>query len=52
MEQSPSLDADSDSASQEIPGLLRNPSVHYRVHKISPIPGRCVTFHNKLFFYC
>jgi len=32
MEKSPSREANSHSASQEIPFLLFNPSVHYRVH--------------------
>jgi hypothetical protein len=33
MEQSPSWEADSRSASQEIPSVLCNPDVHYRVQK-------------------
>jgi hypothetical protein len=32
MEKSPSWEANSDSASQEITHLLWNPKVHYRVH--------------------
>jgi hypothetical protein len=51
MEQSPSCEANSHTASQVIPYLLLNPRVHYRIQKSPPISSPCLTFRNKLGFY-
>jgi hypothetical protein len=50
MEQSPSREADSHSANQEILSLLRKPKVHYRVHKSPSSLRPCLTFRNSFFF--
>jgi hypothetical protein len=45
MEQSPSSEANSHSATQNISRLLWNPNFHYHVHKIPPPEPDAVIFH-------
>jgi hypothetical protein len=51
MEQRPSWEADSHSANREIPRVLWNPKVHYRVRRNPLVPRFCVTFRNKLLLF-
>jgi hypothetical protein len=37
MEQSPFWDANRSSATEDVPRILLNPKVHYRIHKSPPI---------------
>jgi len=51
MELSPSSEADSDLASQEISRLLWKPNVHYRVHKIRQFQRPVQNFITSFFFF-
>ena len=53
MEQSPSWEANSSSASQELPHILWKPEVHFRVHKRSPpvpILSYTIPVHSSILF--
>ena len=52
MEQRPSWEANRSSASQEIPRIVRNSKVYYRIHKSSPVRfrGFCEWFFTWLYF--
>jgi len=59
MKQSPSWEAKSFSASQDILSILRKPNVHYRIHSAHHVPllnlahtfDVCLTVHHSIDFY-